>query len=293
MVSGSYRRQRVLAPTLNQLNNLLVKLENIATMDEVERIVALTTETPRSVDSWRAARESEWRGNVDEWKKKPGFESPHHFVRLWNRPSASLYRSQSIGRSVPRCLIVCFTGGQQRMMVPTWIFLALLPPESTYVLFVRSDRAQFGKGLPGITLDFDSTVTWIATMAQSLGVRIDVVCGSSGGALPALIAGAMLGVPRRVLFGLPHLSDPRDGLDALSENASPRHRDSGEGLVVVVGESEARDVAAATQVAENFPRARFIWVTDASHNVIEPLAQRGEFHTLFREVFRNRRWRWS
>lgn len=263
------------------------------TFDEVDAMVSAITESPdRTSVTERAEREIEWCESVAEWKSRPGFESPHKFVRLWNRPSAVLYVSAPGTSSKPKRLIVCYAGVWRRMMVPAWVFLALFPAEPCYVLMMRPERARHAEGLPGITKDFASTIEWIRNLAKSLGVPIDVAIGSSGGALSAVFAGAILGARRRIAFGLPSLkSNGEDGAIPFNREYA-RKMDSGEGLTLVIGTDNAMDVAAGQDASTMFPAAEMIYVPNAGHNVIGPLAKRGELHELFFRVFGTSRRSW-
>lgn len=288
-----YRRIRGRAKTLNQLNGMIVAMENIITVDEVDDVIAeMTTSFDSSPENELTEREREWCAQVEKWKSLPGFETPHHFVRLWNRPSASLYVSAQSTRKTPRRLMVCFTGGFRRMMMPTWMFLSLLPHEPVYVLMLRATRGNYNEGLPGISTDMTSTMTWVSHIAKKLRAKVDVVSGASAGANPALVTGAVLGARTRILFGLPHLRDSQVRAEYSTLSKHPNRRDVGRGLTLVVGADEGRDVATSVDASTVFPRVAVVTVPEAGHTVAYNLVERGEFHLRMRQLMGASRWRW-
>jgi hypothetical protein len=285
-VSRVLDRCRLSATSVNQLNQAIIALENIITPDEALSINNSMAERANPETNVWAARESEWRNRFDEWSTVKGFSHRHKFVRVWNKPSATLYRTTGFSAAAPRRLVVLFTGGMNRMMVPSWIFLGHFPRRPAYVLMVRSGWTFYDNGLPGLTKDFPTTVDWIRGLADDMGLTVDTVMGSSAASYPALRAGFALGARRRLLFGLPQLTPEvikRYHLDTQREISTRRSVDRGRGLTLIAGGEDARDIETSTQARHEMPRLRVVIVDGSRHNVVEPLARGGKLHRLLRK----------
>jgi hypothetical protein len=285
VVSEVLDRARIGAKTVNQFNKVIIALENIITPSEAKSInESMMARADPETNMWES-RETTWRDQFALWSTLRGFSYSHKFVRVWNRPSATLYKTTGFSMNTPKRLVVLFTGGLNRMMVPSWVFLAHLPRMPLYVLLVRGREPFYEEGLPGITEDFASTVDWIRQVAADGGMAIDTVMGCSAGALPALRAGYVLRANRRLVFGLPTLSRENLARFPITERenvVSDLGRDDGTGLTFFVGGLDARDVAVATEAGTLMPRAHVVTEPGAIHNVVEPLARRGELHRLLR-----------
>jgi len=197
-----------------------------------------------------------------------------------------LFRTTGFGAKTPRRLVVLFTGGMNRMMVPSWVFLAHLPRQPVYVLMLRGGWEFYLDGLRGLSNDFSSTVQWIRDFADDMGLTVDTVMGSSGGSLPAYRAGHALGARRRFLFALPLISDDEIARYPLIGNigrTSARAHDDGRGMTLFAGSEDARDLETAAEARRRMPRARLEIVAGAHHNVVEPLARQGTLHQLLQK----------
>lgn len=286
VVSQILDRCRLSATTVNQLNQAIIALENIITPDEALSISTSMAERANLETNVWAAREADWMARFTEWSTAKGFSHRHKFVRVWNRPAATLYRTDGFGAKQPGRLVVLFTGGMNRMMAPSWIFLGHFPRRPAYVLMVRSGWTFYEEGLRGLTHDFPTTVDWIRQLANEMGLTIDTVMGSSAASYPALRAGYALGARRRLLFGLPRLSADeidRYQLDARHTSLSRGARDTGRGLKLFAGSEDQRDIKTAIQVRREMPWSRVVIVDGAHHNVVELLASQGKLQRLLRK----------
>lgn len=284
-VSDVFDRIRSRSTTINQFNQGIIALENIMTPGEAREIAAAMAQRENDEKNIWLDREADWRQQFTEWSISKGFSHNHRFVRVWNRPSSTLYQTSGFNRRAPKLLVVLFTGRVKRIMVPSWIFLAHLPRVPMYVLTVRGGQARYRDGLPGLTKDFPGTIGWIRDRAEELGLTVDTVIGSSAGSLPALRAGFALRARRRLLFGLGRISDDEVAHYPVSDvdHESGLVADDGRGLTLVAGGEETRDVESASEALLRFPRAERVIVDGAGHNCVEPLAQRGGLHRLMRK----------
>ena len=286
-VNKVFDRIRSRANTVNQYNEGLIALENIITPDEAREIAAgMEQRVNPEVNVWHS-READWRWQFAEWSTVTGFSHAHGFERVWNRPSATLYRTTGFSGKAPTRLVVLFTGGVNRMMVPAWIFLAHFPRQPFYVLAVRSGWTFYREGLPGLAKDFPTTVTWIRELAKDMGLAVDIVMGSSGASIPALRAGHALGARRRILFGLPRLSDEVLSDYPLAVSGGPGSgvlHDDGRGLFLITGSEESRDLDAVAEARRTMPRVSAVIVSGAQHNVVEVLVRNGRLHRLLRTI---------
>ena len=283
VVSKVLNRGRLNATTVNQFNQSIIALENIITPAEARTInSAMEARANPETNHW-FSRESEWRAQFDEFSRAKGFSYAHNFVRVWNRTSATLFRTTGFDVKAPRRLLVLFTGGMNRMMVPSWVFLAHLPQRPVYVLMLRGGWEFYLDGLRGLSKDFSSTVQWVRDLADDMGLTVDTVMGSSGGSIPAYLAGHVLGARRRFLFALPVISDDEIARYPLTGNlkrASEHARDVGLGLTLFAGSENARDIETVAEARRRLPRARVEIVAGADHNVVEPLARHGRLNQL-------------
>ncbi len=278
-------RLRFRATTANQFNQGIISLDDIMTPEEAREIDAGMAQRGDDETNIWSTREADWRQQFTEWSTCKGFSHAHGFVRVWNRPSATLYRTTGFSGRAPTRLVVLFTGGVNRMMVPSWVFLAHLPRFPVYVLAVRSGWTFYREGLPGLTKDFSATVEWLRNCARENGLSIHAVMGSSGASLPALRAGHALGARRRVLFGLPHISDDDLAQYPLVDGdgtASNLEVDGGLGVTLIVGSEESRDIKTLAEARRRMPRAKAVVVAGAGHNVVAPLARDGKLYRLLR-----------
>jgi hypothetical protein len=285
-VNAVFNRLRSRATTINQLNQGIIALENIMTPDEAREIDAGMAGRESSETNIWSSRESGWRKRFAKWSTDEGFSYAHRFVRVWNRPSATLYRTTGFKGAAPTRLVVLFTGRVERMMVPAWIFLAHLPRRPAYVLALRGGLTLYRQGLPGLTKDFPETVQWIRDRAADLGLTVHTVMGSSAGSLPSLRAGYALGARRRLVFGLSRFSDAELAHYSLADSdgyLSNLVGDEGRGLTLVAGSEEARDMETQVEALRRMPRAKAVIVDGAGHNVVVPLLEQRKLHRLLRK----------
>lgn len=124
-VSDVFDRIRSRSTTINQFNQGIIALENIMTPGEAREIAAAMAQRENDQKNIWLDREADWRRYFAEWSGLGGFSHNHRFVRVWNRPSSTLYQTSGFNRRAPKLLVVLFTGRVKRIMVPLGFFLRI------------------------------------------------------------------------------------------------------------------------------------------------------------------------
>jgi len=123
--------------------------------------------------------------------------NPVGYVREDWSEDASYYTSRKSAKS----LIVIFSGMAMRVGVPTSYFLQMLRDDVFDVILLRDPRRlHYTHGVRGLG-SFLESMRYIRKFADAKGFEQVLAFGNSGGGLPALRAGRLLGARRAISIG--------------------------------------------------------------------------------------------
>ncbi len=310
-VGRLYDRLFVQCTTQNQVNQLHIALENRMTPDEA-RELALHIEqtyTPRPLlrraqwvqtqasrrlakSRWRSSPRVVYRHELEmhalQWAdgtvrqlEQAGSQPGASMSRVWTRGGATLYQSAAEPSGT---LLVIFAGNGRGVMMPTQLFLRFVSFFGADVLKIESPRGTaYSEGVRGFSVDFPTTVDWLADYVRDRGSPDVVMLGCSGGALPALLAALQLQVASVLAAGtgafkVAELGGP-EGLEdlvaayAACSGSRPR-------ITLVYGDGAPNDAVVADQVSSAIADVDLVEVPDSGHACLYPLVGRGELRAL-------------
>lgn len=307
--------------SINQVNRLHIRLENLMTPTEAtrvsahiartyaadpsSRIAALRSrlaqavgrfpepgEAPPLSDRERLVEAVEWGARITAQLGLASTPDPSPVTRRWRRGGATYYQASADPSSL---LVLGFTGNMQRLMMPTPVFLQHLAPFGADLLLLAVEPGTaYVRGVRGASSDFPGTVEWLRDFVPRHGAARFVTVGTSAGAFPAVLAGLALQADSLLAVGAytrqPAAYSRTGGDPALSEvvheyvTAGPRPSRH-----LMYGSDSSLDAEFARNLAETLDGSALVPVEDADHNCLYPLAIRRQLEavlasTLFQGV---------
>lgn len=294
--------------TTNQVNQLQILLENRMTPGEAEslaghirrvhtpsstsrRLHRLRAEvhgrfarphaigTPRTLTRYEREQLSvEWADRLVGHLASTGAAQVSAVTRQWSRGGATLYRSAGPRSGV---LVVGFTGNARRLMMPAFLFLHYVGNVGADLLLLEVPKGtRFTEGVPGFSRDLPSTIEWLRELLPTLGATRVVAVGTSGGGLPAILAGLALPLDAVLAAGASTakastyaLAGESPGLAEVvhSYEASCRPPTT----YLMYGVDSALDTQAVEMLLPVVPNAVSVPVQDSAHGCLHDLVQRG------------------
>ncbi|HUF10248.1 MAG TPA: hypothetical protein VMO47_13075 [Rhodothermales bacterium] len=250
-----YERLLARCKTPNEVNRLHIALENRLTPVEIEDICrseSMLVLRANALAAWVRRRlvASKPTDGSHAWKLQM-----QHLAACSGGKISEPYSRRRIGQSMifysgsnestTKRLIVCFTGGFQRMMVPAPSFLQNLPASRYDVLVLKDARRQgYAEGLPDVPGGFEGLVSAVRSIADRASYASVVSLGTSLGGLPALVVATRLGFDKGVSIG--GIGRDRDKYAAATMAATlEEFQHSGANLLLVYGSDNQRDRKAA------------------------------------------------
>lgn len=208
-----YRRLAPGRQTANMLNALHIALENRMTPTEAAEIAAAFADAEPSDMPVRpefAERVRKFATDQARYLSTARKPVPEPFIRR-RLGQRMLFLS---GAELPvekRTLILCFAGRSDRLNMPLPAFLQHLDASKTDVAVVlmprKGDPDAFRRGFGGLGENLLSCIDSLGDLLRLHSYRRTLAFGTSGGGLPAVMAGLRFGLPR-VLASAP--TDPFD-----------------------------------------------------------------------------------
>ncbi len=313
-----YRRLTERCRTLNQVAKVHIALENRLSPLEVQVLHTVLMSQRSWRSDWRffatravaqvsqrvpflfgaVGRSAQRTHQRRRWIKRLGdmlgrsgkTERAEPFVRQRLAHGVQRYSSDPAGaQRAAKTLVIGFTGSSARLMLPLPAFLQHLDADRHDLVLVQYPPGRgFFDGVPGVGRDFAETVSRLEALTRPGEYRRAVAIGTSGGALPALLAATRLGLDIAVGIGSKGPDDPRwtpvlgrSAGEALAAEMAAHGECTH--VFLVVGADHARDKAAAHALARCIT-ARVLEVSDSrelvGHNPFVPLLRRGELQAL-------------
>jgi hypothetical protein len=209
-----------------------------------------------------------------------------------------------------KCIVFAFAGKAGGLMIPTGVFLQLLPSADVDVVILNdTTRSHFSRGLPGYAADFIDLVRRLDDDFQPSKYKNVCSYGTSMGGLVALRYGLLLGTKSISVCGnfpwhVGRLIEPTGEVGEEAQSASAlewdRADESCQGMpafdllcackasdavkfVCVYGERPA-DRATVDHLATMFPVTR-LEVSGANHNAIFTMWKQGTLRQFYRQQF--------
>lgn len=286
--------------TRNQLNALFIRLENNITPQEL-------------ADLWQALflSDSYWRSERSTNTSLPVAEV-RDATRAWLSSFTALaglrsgetpepFTCQVLGNDVKffsnganpsgKTLLIGMAGQLQRLMLPIAVFLQALPAARADLLLLQdSQRDGFRTGVVGVANNFEDLLSILPRVFKFDQYRRRCMIGTSGGGLPAILAGLAFGADVAMSVGG---NSPRDfrwsGQQApIARSLLARASRQTTRLVAVYGVNSEKDRLAAVELSELVP-AKLIGVSSPTgmvkHNALYPLAQHGQLANFVQQNF--------
>lgn len=315
-----YRRLTRGCRSLNQLNAVHISLETRMTPLEVTALWSGLTREPRQdwpvrTRHWllrRAAKlplfsktalssslviERRMRAHSKSWiseqRRRLGFasrETPAPFVRRRVRYGLSMFESEAGGRQ-GKTLLICFSGNGRRMMMATPVFLQHIDAHAADVAYLRTEQHHgYRAGVRGVADDLEQTIVALGPLLDVQAYKRVATMGTSGGGLPAILAGLRLGADAVLAAGPNNPNDRRwDQLADAQGAAALFGRFTGRSARVpdvhlVHGANNERDAEAARVIASCIEVRSITSVPDAEHGCLYQLVERRQFEQLLRST---------
>jgi len=206
-------------------------------------------------------------------------------------PDVDFYRDATIGPE-RKCLIVCFCGASNRLMMPISCLLQYLPSDFCDVIVLRDKtRQHYFKGITGYAESLPALVRRIADDLGADAYLRRYCFGVSMGAFPALRAGVLMEADRAVSVGGGFALHPRRLLE--EPDIAPPAFDPICGcvgnadteLVCAYAAGDKTDRQSATHLS-HIRAVTLISVPDLTeHNIIKKLAKKGLLRDFFNGMF--------
>lgn len=300
--------------SINQLNQVHIELEKEMTPKEVERLNAIVNADRfwpvlrrracyklflrTHHDAWRIKRiahTAEWMQQLDYMMKRSRKRSAEAFGRQQINEHMRLFSAG--GRKKSKTLVVCFTGGAQRMMMHTPVFLQFFDAKACDILMIQYPRSPEFKGyyhgLSGMGNSLEDAFESLTKLIPTEPYAKTVSMGTSAGAVVALRCAVYHQWEAALGVGVSSAEDARwkEALGETLGEAVVREVQQNEGrteLHLMYGVDDERDAGASEEWKTLVPEIRLHPVSDGEkevkHNALFPLVRRGELESFFKEV---------
>lgn len=266
---GVYSRLISRVRSINHLNQVQIALENILTPAEAAQLTpgvaptlsdlllsvqgpAMAPFSAETIGEELFAQAQEWRKRLQRPRALSRKRTPEGFLRMRLLRDVLLY-SDPKARG-PKRLLILFAGNAMRPMMPVHAFLQHLYAKTTDVLFLRDPaRDAYRSGMFGIGTTTEEIIDTLPSLIELARYESINTIGTSGGGVPALIAGLTLGARSAVSAGGIHPQSERwsfrgrplsQALADLRRTAGPRTA-----ILLVSGAQSMADQAAAEATA--------------------------------------------
>jgi hypothetical protein len=217
---------------------------------------------------------------------------PREFERIGTDPNLTLYTNDS-EPAAGKTLIVGFAGMAHRLMLPPAVLLDRLSPDRYDVVVLRDvSDSFFSLGIPGLGDTFFDAISNLRRHADPRAYRNTISLGTSGGAIPALLAALALGLNRGIAVGVVAFEQfndvlrergvPVEPFDALIASRPAPYP----ALRIVHGAEHAADTAAAAAFASLLPSELTAVPGCDTHGSLYWLLQRGRLKKFLEEILR-------
>jgi hypothetical protein len=216
-------------------------------------------------------------------------EAPARYIRKPIAPDVTLFHDPDVDR-VNKCIVLAFSGLAHRLMLPTGVFLQLLPYREVDVVILNDPhRNHFAQGCREYASDFFQLVTRLGK-DFNLGTYKNVCCyGTSMGGFVALRCGLLLKTKSISVGG----RFPWHVRRLVADSAMPAFdllcacKASDAAKFVCVYGMKEDDRRAVDHLATMFPVTR-VPVQTTAHNVIFEMLGEGTLRQFYREhLFRD------
>jgi hypothetical protein len=291
--------------SINQLNRLHILLENIMTPAEVDGLSHLLKQRSVSHDTKRIATTSEAGASREtlvlhsnQWIESLRFHMNLHgpLQGEWRRrkiaQKAYLF---SDGSNSAKRLIICFAGNANRLMMPISFILNQIDPAQNVLAVFRTQRDEgYRTGLLGVSESLEESFRRLPGLLEFERYSEVNSFGTSGGGLPAILAGLYLECDKVLAVGSNAPSDPRwrlyfEDRQGKELGALLKRRKSAKKCLIhiAVGENSRRDVAAAGELTELIQFVRVHRISDASHGCLHNLFLAGHLRAFLESTICN------
>ncbi len=218
-----------------------------------------------------------------------GKHAPEPFRRRRLRHSVWTFSSGLDRRQ--KILLICFSGNAQRLMMPTPVFLQHIDARGADIAYLRTESLTgYRQGIRGVADDLDASIAVLDGLLNVRDYGVVATMGTSGGALPAILAGLRLGADAVLSVAPNNPNEARwtelgnaKGLSELWRRCAVAGTKTPEVNLVYGGKSE-KDAVAASVIASCIGVREIRIVPGAPHGALEPLVERGQFGDLLRST---------
>ena len=186
-----YRRRISRCRTENQRNRVHIALDNYMTPLEVRYFASALAGEPPDAPSRR------WIATLAKSMPVDKVRSVE-FERSEVLRGVTFYTADA-GSTDRKTMIIGFSGLQHRLMAPTsWLLDCLNPMLYDVVVLRDFSKLTFARGIPGLGAEFLEAMTNLRSRVDMHAYRNVISLGTSGGAIPALLAALLLKLNRGI-----------------------------------------------------------------------------------------------
>jgi hypothetical protein len=216
-------------------------------------------------------------------------EVPTRYVRKPVAPDVTLFHDPDVTRA-SKCIIFAFSGKAGRLLIPTGLFLQLVPSTDFDIVVLKDPRRDhFAHGLQEYAEDFFQLVTKLDKDLTPDSYKNVCCYGTSMGGFVALRCGLLLGTKAISIGGkfpwhVQRLLEPTGrAMPAFELLCACKTSDAAK-FVCVYG-NRPGDVADVDHLAAIFPVTRLQIREATDHNVIYTMWNKGTLRQFYREQF--------
>jgi hypothetical protein len=264
-----------------EFREVVTAAENRWTPRELMRVKQTARDLPPAIVGW-----------LDYYATLVNSLAPHlrAFIRDDVRSNITRYSNPSVPRRKKR-IVLSFAGFKGRAMVPTPVFLQMLPEDRMDLVLLHDEtRTHFQNGLP----PHASSLLELVTLLRK-EVKIDeyerVYCyGASGGGFAALRAAVLLRAHRgiaasgRMQWHVNRLLNPEERAIPAFDPLCHCYAGCGVEMICAFGSENAQDRKDAEAVEQILPVRMMPVPGVAQHNFVWQLFQEGRAHGFFEEI---------
>lgn len=227
----------------------------------------------------------EWIKKLHRQQMLANKASPMPFKRRKLFHSTFIYESED--NKASKIALVCFTGNEQRMMMPTPTFLQHIDSNRADVIFLQTRKGQgYRNGILGFGDDLENGLVKLEELLGSMGHGSVATMGVSAGGVATILAGLKIGANVVLSVGSTNPDDVRwhphsdgHGAKKLFEkycHGTNRRPD----IYLMHGELSQEDAAANTVISNSIQTKHTFEIKKSNHVVLNHILQQGTLAML-------------
>lgn len=277
---GLFERQVVKCRTINEFNRLRIALENRITPLELTGLSNAAARGPF------ASASKDWIDKLGRQIQRSGKNEPERFYRRRLKPNLYLYADGT--STFEKTLIIAFTGGAHRLMMPIATFLQHIDAASVDVLLLlRHGDSVYSNGIRGLANSFAGLIDVLEAFLRTSQYKRVVTFGTSSGGVPAILTALYLGLDKGISVGGSSLEQMR-WIHIKDEEPFKRAMERWDGkphLLSVFSAEHEMDKKSAHEMQKILPISLVPLLGETKHGAIHGYMPSGKLEALLHSLF--------